>query len=215
MYMSLQPSSFDNPFILNLISERQIFFVVDGILKGPFHSHKGTPQGSTLSPILFDIYLKDIEKHLHRDTRILLYADDIVIYSTSRSPIVAHNSIQISLDRINFFLRNKGLDLSPEKSQWLLFSRRRSHLVLPPLMIFRAELPMVSVVRFLGIFLDSKLSGKTDPFPTFNSQGFCTCGYLGFTCWNLVGLSSSSFTYFISLCVQRGYRIRLPDFQIT
>jgi len=87
-------------------------------LKGPFHSHKGTPQGSTLSPILFDIYLKDIEKHLHRDTRILLYADDIVIYSTSRSLVMAHNySIEISLGRINIFLKNKGLDLSPEKSQ--------------------------------------------------------------------------------------------------
>jgi len=35
-------------FILNLICERQIFFVADGALKGPYHSHKGTPQGSTL-----------------------------------------------------------------------------------------------------------------------------------------------------------------------
>jgi len=147
-------------FILNLTSERLIFFVTDGVLKGPFHSHKGTPQGSTLSPILFDIYLKDIEKQLHQDTRILLYADDIVIYSTSSSFAMAHNSVQLSLDQINTFLRYKGLDLSPEKSQWLVFSRRRASLVFPPLKILEADVPMVSTVRFLGILLDSKLSGK-------------------------------------------------------
>jgi len=147
-------------FVLNLINERQMFFVVDGALRRPFHSHKGTPQGSTLSPILFNIYLKDIEKHLHQDTRILLYADDIVIYSVSRSPTAAHNSIQVLLDRVNIFLRNRGLDLSPEKSQWLVFSKSRTSFILPPLKILGVEVSKVSSVRFLGILLDPKLSGK-------------------------------------------------------
>jgi len=134
-----------------------MFFVVDGAMRGPFHSHKGIPQESTLSPILFDIYLKDIEKHLHRDTRILFYADDIVIYSVSRSLTAAHNSIQVSLDRVNIFLRNRGLDLSPEKSQWLVFSKSRTSFILPPLKIFGVEVPMVSSVRFLRILLDPKV----------------------------------------------------------
>jgi len=143
-------------FIYNLVSERQVFFVADGALTGPFFSHKGTPQGSTLSPILFDIYLKDIEKHLHRDTNILLYADDIVIYSASRSPQAAHNSIQASLDQISIFLRNRGLDLSPKKSQMLVFSKRRSPFITPPLKILGIEMPTVSSVRFLGILLNPK-----------------------------------------------------------
>jgi len=79
-------------FIQNLISERQLHFVIDGNLSGPFYSHKGTPQGSILSPILFDIYLKDIN-HLHPNSKILLYADDIVVYSTNKNIYKAHKSV--------------------------------------------------------------------------------------------------------------------------
>jgi len=46
-------------FILNLISTRHLYFVVDGNKTGPFLSYKDTSQGSTLSPVLFDTYLRD------------------------------------------------------------------------------------------------------------------------------------------------------------
>jgi len=73
-------------------------------------------QGSTLNPILFDIYLKDIIKHLHPKSKILLYADDIVIYSTNKNILKAYKSVQTSLDHIAVYLWQRGLDLSPEKS---------------------------------------------------------------------------------------------------
>jgi len=43
-------------FIHNLLFDRSFHFVVEGKKLGPFSSYKGTPQGSTLSPLLFDIY---------------------------------------------------------------------------------------------------------------------------------------------------------------
>jgi len=110
-------------FISNLICERQLHFVIDSNMAGPFLSPKGTPQGSILSLILFDIYLKDIVNYLHSESNILLYADDIVIYSTANNLHLPHKSVQNTLNRIAKYLRDRGLDLSPEKSQWMIFTR--------------------------------------------------------------------------------------------
>jgi len=147
-------------FIYNLINERHLHFVVDGNLLGPFLTHKGTPQGSTLSPILFDIYLRDITSHLHPESKILLYADNIVIYSTNKDILKAQISVQTSLDRITEYLRLRGLILSPEKSNWMSFTRNRRLPFLDTLRIFNNPVPRTESVRFLGIVLDTRLSGK-------------------------------------------------------
>jgi len=147
-------------FILNLISARMLHFVYDGNKIGPFYSYKGVPQGSTLSPLLFDIYLKDIVKYLHPNSKILLYADDITIYSTSNNPIEAFYSLQNSLDSVSNFLRSKGLDLSPEKSRCIIFTKSKTSPILPSIKINGTSVPFTSSVKFLGIVLDSKMLGK-------------------------------------------------------
>jgi len=147
-------------FIYNLISDRSLQFIVGGENIGPFSSNKGTPQGSTLSPLLFDIYVKDITKFVHQDSKILLYADDITVYSTASNPLEAFTSVQSSINGISNFLRDKGLDLSPSKSNWMIFTKSRSVINLPPLNINNDIIPKVDSVRFLGVIFDAKMTGK-------------------------------------------------------
>jgi len=106
------PASFCK-FVQNLLFERSIFAARNGDLLGPFITHKSTPQESILSPLLFNFYLRNIGSCLHKDTQILQYADDIVLFSSNSSTLLAHNSLSISLNAIYGFLRSLGLDLDP------------------------------------------------------------------------------------------------------
>lgn len=62
--LELQFSPKTVKFIENLISSRQVQFVIHGALTAPRTSRKGTPQGSVLSPTLFNMYLRKLEDQI-------------------------------------------------------------------------------------------------------------------------------------------------------
>lgn len=69
-------------FIYNLISFRRIFCQV-GESDTNLSAFKGLPQGSVLSPILYNLYtsMLELENNCYPINKILQYADDICIYS--------------------------------------------------------------------------------------------------------------------------------------
>lgn len=100
-------------FVENLISDKNF-------------TYKGTPQGSALSPLLFNVALRGIDGCISAGSEFLQYADDIVIYSSSDNTLDAQSSVQHSLDSVAMFLKEKGLELSPSKSKWMVFSSKKN-----------------------------------------------------------------------------------------
>jgi len=159
-------------FIENLLLERSIYVAQNGNLDGPWISHKGTPQGSILSPLLFNIYLKNVGRHIHKDSHILQYADDIVLFASNKDISLARDSLALSLESIFLFLASLGLSLSPSKSQSIIFSRKRKiEDPFAPFTINDTQIPIVEQVRFLGVILDRKLNG-TDYLKSLIAKGF-------------------------------------------
>lgn len=112
-------------FINNLIASRNIQFVIQGDLSPPYTSRKGTPQGSVLSLTLFNIYLRDINSSLASNSLLLQFADDIVIFASDSHLGVALISVERSLNNLHFFLTDRSLEISPDKTRMMIFSKKK------------------------------------------------------------------------------------------
>lgn len=152
-------------FIYNIICCRELQFVINGSLSNTCYTYKGVTQGSKsiLSPFLFNIYVSKIHNYISKDCQIVQFVDDIAIFISCPSSQIKLSSkkLEASLSRLSKYLSFKGLNISPEKSALMTFSRTKSTPVAPLIELNGHVIRSVPSFRFLGIFLDPKLLGHS------------------------------------------------------
>lgn len=99
-----------------------------GPLQSPtFHTPaKGTPQGSVISPLLFNIALLQLPSQLDNISGIhhALYADDLTIWTTRGSSGEQQDVLQQAIDTTIAYLQHRGLTAEPNKSALLILRAR-------------------------------------------------------------------------------------------
>ncbi|XP_043267665.1 uncharacterized protein [Venturia canescens] len=126
-------------FIYNLVCERNLHCRISGA-DAIYTTFKGLPQGSSLSPLLYNIYTKRIENEVLEECGILQFADDIALFS-GRNPIQQSlDIVERSVENINKFLSQSGLE----------FSMKINNVRIKP----------QSQVKFLGVIFEHNLKWK-------------------------------------------------------
>lgn len=129
-----------------------------GTLHGPRTISQGLPQGSVLSPLLFNIYTANIHNLWDDSISCVQYADDFCFYTiqdTYRGCLSQLRHIMYVLSQ--YWLSTYGFTISQEKSAIMIFSRHRKTYG-DSLNLSTYEIPVVQHYKYLGIILDKKLS---------------------------------------------------------
>ena len=121
----------------------------------------GVPQGSCISPILYAIYTCNIFSNL-KFLKYHLYADDSQLYCSFHRDELDHAvaSINDELCDLSENIRRHALILNPNKSQAILFSRRRGIDWEDPRLDFQllgAKIRVSRTVCSLGLVVDDGL----------------------------------------------------------
>lgn len=106
--------------IKSFLKNRKQFVSLGDFKSTNMHNGFGTPQGSTLGPILFLLYMNDIFK-LKLHGKIILFADDAAIVYCSDNINTLNRMICEDLETLlNWFIANK-LTLNLKKSKCMIF----------------------------------------------------------------------------------------------
>ena len=94
-----------------------------------FTSKHGVPQGSSLSRVLFIIYVSDIPQPENVQTTLSQFVDDIALWAYGRTTTFSQHKIQKHLDKIMRWCNIWRIRLNPFKTKVLNFSKKR-HLIM-------------------------------------------------------------------------------------
>ncbi|GBP34967.1 Poly(A)-specific ribonuclease PARN [Eumeta japonica] len=141
-------------FIFNVLSERKILLRIGGEVKGSRLVWKGLPQGSILSPLLYNLYTSDLEL-LISSCKILQYADDLLLCFSDISVLNGASVLSESLQALQLYLHSFGLELSASKSNLVVFSRKKKRCWMSLLYWGALGFPLQNLLSSLVYFLTS------------------------------------------------------------
>ena len=149
------------------LSNRQQFVEIDGHSSNLNNINTGVPQGSTLGPLLFIIYMNDINE-VSSIFEAILFADDTSLTSTLSLFSDPQNNrfsenINLELHKISEWMRVNKLSLNISKTKYMIFRySQRSPNTIPKLhlKIENTTIEKVQSFNFLGLTVNENLSWK-------------------------------------------------------
>jgi ribonuclease HI len=141
-------------FIQKFLTNRTFQVLIKDVLSDTYTLENGTPQGSVISPVLFIVMINDIP--FTNSIQHSIYADDVAIWAGGSSEQVINDKIKENLLLLTNWCDEWGFQISPQKTQGIIFSKKRVFL---PEKLYINDVPIqfTQSVKYLGVIFDTHL----------------------------------------------------------
>lgn len=138
-------------WIQNFLTNRTAQVSIQGTTSPEEPMELGTPQGSILSPLLFNVVMDKIAQWpFPTGTQIIIYADDILLQCPSTF------TLQSALNELQNLCVNLGLEINADKTKFQAKGNLNASLKLN-----NTEIERVSTCKYLGVNIGFRKKGTT------------------------------------------------------
>ena len=154
-------------WVENYLTNRNQRTLANGQLSLPGKIKQGVPQGSILGPLLCILYANDIPNAI-KESKYIFYADDTVLYSSSKHLNTALRQIQRDLNRLIGWCKENDIHINPAKTKYMIFSTQEIKSAHIDLLVGNTPVEQVSIFSYLGVILDQHLTFEPHAKYTIN-----------------------------------------------
>lgn len=131
-------------------------------LSEPLLVNVGVPQGSTLGPLLFTLFVNDLPMHV-TNGRCSMYADDTIIYCYDANIECRTDSMNDTLDHVNKWYKVNRLVLNVSKSNSMLIRSNLENSNVANFKVYLNETTLNGLpsTNYLGVYIDQNLKFDT------------------------------------------------------
>ena len=142
------------------LSNRKQFVVINGFKSSLNDINYGVPQGSVLGPLLFLIYINDLNISV-KNSMVHHFADDTNLLYISKSLKTLCKKVNNDLRGITDWLNANHISLNVDKTEFVIFRSPRKKIDFEiKLKLNGKRLYPSSHIKYLGILIDENLSWR-------------------------------------------------------
>ena len=121
----------------------------------------GVPQGSNLGPLLFLLYVNDLQ-HISDVLSIILFADDTSVFLSGNDPLELNEIFNLELKKMQSWFTANKLYINQDKTCYMIFKNRNSKTQDKDIYVElnNTRIKRETKTKFLGVIIDENLSWK-------------------------------------------------------
>lgn len=147
-------------FFKSYVSNRKQFVEINSATSSIEDVKCGVPQGSVLGPLLFKIYLNDINNFGLRG-KVLIYADDLCVLYPYHQDILLKSDVDHDTALIAEYAKLNKLILNPSKTKFIRFKPQKNRSPNCTIELNGEKIPEATTVKYLGVIIQNNLSWQS------------------------------------------------------